>query len=119
MTGPEVHDVVQLWRALNVGAQMMLVGMATYVLYVYVPLAVRGRDPLPQHIALVALSYVLFVVTSGGTQLERLLQGAPFSWRLVVVPVATLLGLVALEILLRDLQRRRRPAPPEPTGPLP
>lgn len=108
---------LELARAGLVGLAGVVLGVAALVVRKYGQKAYRTGAALPTHVALVATSYCLLVIVTGGTQLELLIEQQPFSWRLPVVLLAYLLGLWSLRLVLlvvgqREETPRRRASDP-------
>lgn len=101
------NDVVQVWRALNIGGAAVLAGMVSVNMYRYLPMALRGT-PLTRHILLVGISYIIFICNNGFTQYEKIADGEGFTFRLLSTPVAIVLGIVSFIIMLKDLERRKQ-----------
>lgn len=100
-----IEILLQLTRGLLIGGASVLLGMSALVLWKYRhPVSQSGR--VAKHAMTVAASYALLVVLTAVTQAELLVEDAPATWRLVVLPIAYVLGILGLRHLLIDVARR-------------
>jgi hypothetical protein len=97
----------QALRSLLFVGGMTLLGMAALVVRVWAPLAVREGGAKNTHVALIATSYSLLLLYVLVVTSEALLKDDPFHPRSLLAGLAIVLGLVALNFILRDLRRRR------------
>ena len=100
-----LSEMVQLWRSITIGMGGVVLGMAAFVVVRYAPKARKG-GALPRHIALIATSYCIIVATQVAVQADFLLERHPPTFRLLVNPVAYLLGIQALRCIMVDIRRR-------------
>lgn len=106
-----IADVGQLLddpaRVVLIGLGGVLAGMAALVFADYAALVRRGyRGALNVHVALISFSYLILVAVALIAVYER--AGTGFHSRLILVPIAELIGIGALTLILRDLRRRRQ-----------
>lgn len=110
--------LLDLARAILVGAAGVILGMAFLVVTVYARTAIAPRaGALPRHVAMIASSYCILIGVTAATQVELLLDDAPSTWRLPFLLVAYALGVAALRLVLRHVARaqaspRRRRSDP-------
>lgn len=96
--------VAQPLRFLIFFGGMFLVGMAVFTFWSYI--RKYRADLLPQHIVLISSSYSIFVSVTVGTQLQYALEGRGFTWQIPPLVVAEILGLIALDKVMRRIVSR-------------
>ena len=94
------------YRAFLIGSGFILCGLAAFVLVEYAGHLKRGhRGALNWHVVMISASYLLWVLVAILIFYER--AGTGFNIRLILSPIAAILGTAALILLLRDLRQRR------------
>ena len=99
-------ELVQIIRAIEIGAAGFVLGMATLVVKEYAPSAREGKA-LPQHVALIAVSYAVAIAHILTEQVERLVGDVGFTRLIVIAPFIYGFGIAGLSLILKDVRERR------------
>lgn len=99
--------IVPVWRAVSVTLGIGLLGMLTATWWGYI------HNDLTAHLStraavLYAAAFSLAVVSMTGVQIESLVRGDGWHWRLLINPLSYALGLWSLNCVLKEQRRRGR-----------